>query len=182
MDKYTLTKEESILMVIDIQEKLLLAMKHGKKVVKNTNILLQIAKALEIPVVVTEQYPKGLGNTVGDVMINTQEIKAYEKLTFSGCTSEVAQELEKKDKGKVIIVGMETHVCVFQTVRELLRLGYQVFVVSDAVCSRSKENFKNGMSLMKDMGAVITNTETVFFDLMKEAGTPEFKELSKLIK
>jgi nicotinamidase-related amidase len=83
---------------------------------------------------------------------------------------------------KVIIAGMETHVCVFQTVRSLLARGYQVFVVGDAVCSRTKENYLNGLALMSLMGAVITNTETVFFDLIKEAGTPLFKELSQLIK
>ena len=77
---------------------------------------------------------------------------------------------------------METHVCVFQTVRDLLSLGYEVFVVSDAVCSRTKENYLNGLSLMSSMGAVNINTETVFFDLIKEAGTPLFRELSKLIK
>ena len=77
---------------------------------------------------------------------------------------------------------METHVCVFQTVRDLLAQRYQVFVVGDAVCSRTKENYRNGLSLMSLMGAVATNTETVFFDLMKEADTPQFRELSQLIK
>ena len=77
---------------------------------------------------------------------------------------------------------METHICVFQTARDLLNDGYQVFVVSDGVCSRSKENYLNGLSLMENMGAVITNTETVIFDLLKKAGTKEFKALSKLIK
>ncbi|MFZ5626520.1 MAG: isochorismatase family protein, partial [Bacillota bacterium] len=88
----------------------------------------------------------------------------------------------KIGRPKIIVTGMEAHVCVFQTVRDLLKIGYNVFVVSDAVCSRSKENYLNALSLMQQMGAVITNTESVFFDLMKEAGTPEFKELSRLIK
>ncbi len=77
---------------------------------------------------------------------------------------------------------METHICVFQTARDLLSDGYDVFIVGDGVCSREKENYLNGLSLMTDMGAVITNTETVIFDLLKKAGTPEFKILSKLIK
>src|SRR5690606_37736710 len=106
----------------------------------------------------------------------------FEKITFSGLTPEVAQALEQTNRKKIIVTGIETHVCVYQTVRDLLKEGYQVFVAEDGVCSRSKANWRNGLSLMAAMGAVITNTETVFFDLMKQAGTPLFKELSKLIK
>ncbi len=180
MDRFTLIQDDCVLLVIDVQEKLLQAMKHGQKVVKNTNILLEIVKALGIPVLVTEQYPKGLGKTVPE--LNIDDAGAFEKVCFTACTDDVKEKMGQYGRKKVIVTGMETHVCVFQTVRDLIRLGYQVFVVEDAVCSRSKENYKNGLSLMKEMGAVITNTETVFFDLMKEAGTPQFKELSKLIK
>jgi len=90
--------------------------------------------------------------------------------------------LELLGRKKVIVSGMETHICVFQTVRELLKSGYTVFVVDDAVCSRTSDNYKTGLALMREMGAVITSTETVFFDLLKQAGTPLYKELSKLIK
>ena len=86
------------------------------------------------------------------------------------------------DKKKVVITGMETHVCVFQTVRDLISDGYQVFLVKDALASRTKSNFLNGLDLMKSMGAVITNTETAVFDLLKASGTPEFKLMSKMIK
>ena len=132
--------------------------------------------------IVTEQYPKGLGKTVSEVSNNLEGSVTYEKTSFSGCTSEVTSALKGLGRRRIIITGMETHVCVFQTTRDLLAQGYQVFVVGDAVCSRTKGNYLNGLSLMSSMGAVVTNTETVFFDLMKQAGTPLFKELSKLIK
>ncbi|MFZ5633621.1 hydrolase [Desulforudis sp. 1088] len=182
LDRFTLDRDEALLLVIDIQERLVPAMRYGRQVIRNTNILLTIAKTLGIPVMVTEQYSKGLGKTVPEVAAYLDGATTYEKITFSGCTKEVLSALNQIGRKKVIITGMETHVCVFQTVRDLLGLGYQVFVAADAVCSRSKENYRNALSIMAAMGAVITNTETVFFDLMKEAGTLQFKELSKLIK
>ena len=182
MDKFILTQEESVLMVIDIQERLVPAMSHAQKVIRNTNTLISVAIKLGIPIIVTEQYPKGLGKTVPEVNYNINGVPVYEKITFSGCTDEVITTLRQLGKRKIIITGMETHVCVFQTVRDLLAHGYQVFVVGNAVCSRTKENYLNGLSQMSAMGAVVTNTETVFFDLMKMAGTHSFRELSKLIK
>ena len=182
MNNYVLIGEEAVLLVIDIQERLIPAMKYGEQVIQNTNTIIAFAKELGIPIIVTEQYPKGLGKTVSDVSNNLEESLTYEKNTFSGCTNEVTTALKGLGRKKIIITGMETHVCVFQTVRDLLADGYQVFVVRDAVCSRTKGNYLNGLSLMSSMGAVVTNTETVFFDLMKQAGTPLFKELSKLIK
>jgi nicotinamidase-related amidase len=167
---------------IDIQERLVSAMKYGEQIIQNTNTIVSLAQKLGVPIIVTEQYPKGLGKTVSDVSNNLNESLTYEKTTFSGCTSEVTSALKGLGRRKIIITGMETHVCVFQTARDLLLQGYQVFVVKDAVCSRTKENYLNGLSLMSSMGALVTNTETVFFDLLKQAGTPLFKELSKLIK
>lgn len=182
MDKFTLIKEDAVLIVIDIQERLVPVMKYGEEVIGKTNILISVAKDLDIPILVTEQYPKGLGKTVLGLNTNLDKALTYEKTTFSGCTEEVISGLNQLGRKKIIITGMETHVCVFQTVRDLIANNYQVFVVEDAVCSRTKANYKNGLDLMSTMGAVITNTETVFFDLIKEAGTPLFKKLSKLIK
>lgn len=182
MDKFILKQDETILMIIDIQERLVPVMKYGQKVIDNTNILINAAQKLSIPVIGTEQYPKGLGSTVSEINEKIDKDLFYEKTSFSGYIEEVKQTLNNFGRKKVIITGMETHVCVFQTVRDLLNDGYQVFVAEDAVCSRTKENYKNGLSLMDKMGAVITNTETIVFDLLKVSGTPEFKELSKLIK
>lgn len=180
VDKFRLTPEDAVLLVIDIQERLVPAMKYGQQVIEKTGFLLKVANVLEIPILFTEQYPKGLGGTVPELAL--EGVTVFEKITFTGCTPEVTQALQETNRKKVIVTGMETHVCVFQTVRDLLSQGYQAFVPGDGVCSRTKDNFRNGLSLMAAMGAVITNTETVFFDLMKRAGTPQFKELSKLIK
>lgn len=182
MKNYTLNKEEAVLLIIDIQERLTPAMEYGPKVVNNTSVLVSIAKALNIPIIVTEQYPKGLGKTVEEINDKLDGASIYTKMKFSSCTDEVNNALTNLNKKQIIITGMETHVCVYQTVRDLLTMGYDVFVARDAVCSRAKENYKNGLSLMSEMGAVVTNTETIFFDFMKEAGTPLFKDLSKLIK
>lgn len=182
MNKYVLIEAEVVLMVIDIQDRLIPAMKYGEQVIQNTNILISVAKKLGVPIIVTEQYPKGLGKTVSDVSNNLEGALTYEKTSFSGCTSEVTSELKGLGRKKIIITGTETHVCVFQTVRDLLANGYLVFVVGDAVCSRTKGNYLNGLSLMSSMGAVVTNTETIVFDLLKQSGTPLFRELSKLIK
>lgn len=169
-------------MIIDIQERLASAMKFREQVIRRSNTLISTATYLGIPIIVTEQYPKGLGKTVPDISSNILKALTFEKTTFSGCTEEVAAALKQLGKRKIIVTGMETHVCVFQTVRDLLAGGYQVFVVGDAVCSRTKENYLNGITLMSLMGAVIINTETVFFDLIKKANTAEFRELYPLIK
>ncbi len=182
MNQFALTKEEAVLMVIDIQERLVPVMEKKEQVIGNTNILISISNELNIPILVTEQYPKGLGRTVEALKNNMGDSPIYEKTSFTACTEALVSDLEKLGRKKIIITGMETHVCVFQTVRDLIKRGYHVFVVQDGVCSRTEENYKNGLDLMDRMGAMVTNTETVFFDLMKAAGTPEFKKLSKLIK
>ena len=182
MNKFTLFKEESLLLIIDIQERLAPAMKYGKEVIKNTDILISAAHEMNMPIIVTEQYPKGLGPTVPEINERLRKALKFEKTMFTACTDEVITALEAEGKKKIIITGMETHVCVFQTARDLIGLGYDVFVVSDGVCSRTKENYKNGLDLIRDMKGAVINTETVIFDLMKKAGTPEFKVLSKLIR
>ncbi len=182
LEKYVINREDALLLVIDIQEKLMPSMKFGDQIIEKTNILTQVANRLDMPVLATQQYTKGLGPTVEKVTQCFEQVPVYEKMTFTGCTDELLTDLKKHGKTKIIVTGMETHVCVYQTVRGLIMEGYQVFVVSDGVCSRKKEDYINGLNLMREMGAVIINTESVFFDLMKEAGTPEFKELSPLIK
>lgn len=183
MEKYILNKEDSLLFIIDIQDRLVPVMEHGKKVIKNNVILIETSKELKMPIIITEQYPRGLGSTVleiGEKIDNNTKI--FKKLSFTAYIDEVKQELEKSGRNKVIITGMETHVCVFQTVRDLLDNGYEVFIVRDGVSSRKKDNFLNALELMKTMGAVIMDTETIIFDLLKTAGTLEFKALSNLIK
>lgn len=182
MNTFTLTREDAVLFVIDIQERLAPVMKYKDQVIKNSEILLAAARELGFPVIATEQYPKGLGRTVPELLELIAEEHIFSKNSFTAYTDEVKLALEELGKKKVLITGMETHVCVFQTARDLLKDGYQVFVVKDALASRSKANYRNGLDLMQSMGAVITNTETVVFDLLGVSGTPEFKVMSKLIK
>ena len=182
MDKFTLTREDAVLFVIDIQERLVPVMKYRDQVIRNNQILITAAKEMNFPVIATEQYPKGLGRTVSELLDEITEENIFAKNSFTAYTDEVKDALEKLAKRKVLVTGMETHVCVFQTVRDLLKDGYQVFVVKDAVASRTKDNYLNGLDLMQSLGAVVTNTETAVFDLLKVSGTPEFKVMSKLIK
>lgn len=182
MKKFDLKKEEAILLVIDIQERLASIMDDKDSVVNNTKTLIEASKLLDFPLIITEQYPKGLGSTLVELTENIDNPETYEKSSFNAYLEDIKEAIDSKYRKKIIIAGMETHICVMQTARELIGAGYQVFVVEDAVCSRTVENSKNGLDQMREMGAVITNTESVVFDLLKVSGTPEFKALSQMIK
>lgn len=183
MERFTLQAKDSVLLVIDIQEKLMKAMEQRDQLCKKTIMLLKVAEQFKIPVIVTEQYPKGLGSTVSDIASALPpDCRRVEKSSFNACSDQFRQVLAETGRHTVVVCGTETHVCVYQTVRSLLDLGYQVFVVLDAVCSRYHVNYRNGLQLMAAMGAVVITAEGVAFDLMKVAGTPEFKAISPLIK
>lgn len=146
--------------------------------------LIEAARLLHIPVIVTEQYPKGLGPTVKKIKDGLNDhYMPIEKITFSCCRDKTfVDSLRRAGRKRVILCGMETHVCVLQTCVDLLREGYYVHAVRDAVCSRAEDNFMTGIDFMRDAGAVITCTETVLFQLLERAGTEEFKVISKRIK
>jgi nicotinamidase-related amidase len=180
MEKFYLSAEETVLVVVDIQERLATVMEEREKVVKNTNHLIELANTFGIPVIVTEQYPKGLGHTVPEIRLPSQ---AIEKLTFDCCGEDkFLDAMDSLGRQKAIVVGMETHVCVLQTVLSLIRKGYVVHAVSDAICSRNAENKKTALDMMAAAGAVVTCTESVLFLVMKVAGTEEFKKISKMIR
>jgi len=183
MDKFFINKDDSALVIVDIQERLAVVMSEREKVIRNTLHLMEAAKLLQLPVIVTEQYPQGLGPTVSEIREALPSYEPIEKLAFSCCGEPgFMKALESTGKKKIILCGMETHVCVLQTCIGSLREGYTVHAASDAICSRSKENFKTGIQFMRDAGAVITGTETVLFQLLERAGTEEFKALTKRIK
>ena len=182
MDQFTLERQETLLLVIDIQERLAPVIEGKDRVIANTKILIEAAKTMDFPLLATEQYPKGLGRTVPALLDLIGEERILSKNSFTAYTPDVKAALEAQGRKKILVAGMETHVCVFQTVRDLLADGYQVYLVSDAVSSRTRANYENGLDLMRAMGAVITNTETAIFDLLKVSGTPEFKAMSALIK
>ena len=182
LDKYYLEREDMLILVVDIQERLLPAIDGSHQLVERVKILLESARILEIPVLVTEQYPKGLGKTIDALEGYLPKEGIYEKVLFSACTEEVREAIKKTGKTQIVVVGMETHVCIFQTVRALLRDGYLVQVPEDGVSSRRTASKMNALSLIKEMGAVVTNMETLLFDLLKKAGSEEFRQISRLIK
>ena len=179
-----LDRADALLMVIDVQEKLAAAMPKAPlaELERNAAVLIRAARRLEIPVIATEQYPKGLGPTVASL----RELLPQEpmsKMEFScGASKPIARHVLGSGRKQVVVVGMEAHVCVIQTVRDLIDGGFSVFVAQDAVLSRSEANREGGLRLCEQAGATLTSTETVLFDLLGVAGTPEFKELTALIK
>jgi len=183
-DKFFLESSNSVLVVIDVQEKLCKAMdeKVLERLVRNSGILMEAAAELAIPVVATEQYVKGLGETLPELKARLAD-PALEKMTFSCCgDSAFVEKIRDLGRKQVIVVGMETHVCVLQTVIELLDAGFIVHLVRDAVMSRRKDNWFTGIEMSRAAGAVISSTEAVLFQLLKVAGTDAFKKLSKLVR
>lgn len=183
-EKFFLDRNNAVLVVIDVQEKLCKAMdeKVLAKLTGNVSVLQEAAAELRIPVLATEQYVRGLGETLPELK-GKLDSPALEKMTFSCCGDDnFIAALQKLGRKQIIITGMETHVCVLQTVIELLDAGYVVHLVNDAVMSRKKENWQVGVNAAAAAGAVITSTEAALFQLLKVAGTDEFKKLSKLVR
>jgi nicotinamidase-related amidase len=179
---------DSALVLVDVQVKLANVMANDAlgAAVRNWVALVEMAARLKLPVCATEQYPQGLGPTLpvlkealGKVMPPTRWL---EKLDFSCCESPLFQQFLDNGRRTFIVAGMETHVCVFQTVRGMVGRGLRVHVPGDACLSRTRDNWQVGMDLMARAGAVTTSTETVLFDLVKRAEGENFRALTKLIK
>jgi len=174
----------SQLLIIDIQQRLATAMPDEvmQTVLANTNILLQAAAQLNIPVMHTEQYPQGLGPSHAALQARLPD-KPITKTCFSSCGADgMADILSEPSREQWIIMGMETHVCVTQTCMDLLSQDKTVIVVADGVCSRTRANFKNGLDRMRQAGAIIANTESVLFEWLGDASHKQFRSLSKLIR
>ena len=181
--KFILDKEDSILLIVDIQERLATVMKERERVVRNNLHLIELAKMINLPIVVTEQNPKGLGRTGEELHSALPAYQPIEKTSFNCCGEpSFVAEMRKLGRKKIILTGMETHICVLQTATGLLQDGFMPHVVQDAICSRTEENWRTGIEFMRDAGAVVTCTETVLFQLLKVAGTEEFKKISARIK
>lgn len=178
-----LRADDSCLVLIDVQEKLAVAMHAKDTLIQNTVKLVQGAKILGIPILWTEQNPKGLGLTVPEVSGLLTDSKPVEKLSFSCLGEEAfAQELASVGRRQVLVAGIECHVCVYQTVADLCRAGYEVQVVADAVCSRTLENSGIGLERCKLSGASLTSVETALFELLKKAEGDHFKQMLKVVK
>ncbi|MCW3490959.1 hydrolase [Dethiobacter alkaliphilus] len=177
-----LSKDECVLVVIDVQGKLAHMMHNKEDLFNNIQIMIQGAKALDIPVIWVEQYPEGLGGTIEEIA-GLLEGAPVEKVTFNSCLNdEFVKTLSSYNRQQVLVVGIETHICVYQTVMGLLKAEYDVHVVADGVSSRTEDNKLIGLEKMKDGGAQITSTETALFELVKIAEGPEFKAILKLVK
>ena len=173
------------LVVVDVQERLFAAMEIERRdeVVRNIKILGTTAQRLGIPRVVTEQYPRGLGRTLPELRVILEDVKPLEKTAFSCCgASGFLERLREVDSDHVILTGMEAHVCVLLTALDLVRQGVRVSMVADAVCSRRRESHDLGLAQARDAGVIVTSTETVVFQLLGQADTEVFREISKLLR
>ena len=181
----TLLAEQAALVVIDIQEKLLPPIFQREQLVKNSQLLIRAAGILKMPVLMTTQYAKGLGQCVPEIASLLPEGAAIDKQLFSCFGSDAFCSLLKRLPGQrnsLLLCGMESHICVVQTALAGLREGYLVHVASDAVSSRTEWNWKIGLSRMGAAGAVISSTEMMIYELMKSSGSPAFKELLPYLK
>ena len=186
IDSHLCNNRNSCLVLIDMQIKLTSAMpiKVLARLKRNISILLCAAKTLSIPVLSTEQYPKGLGSTEPEIVdLLPENALKFEKTCFS-CTGaeEFMRQLEKTGCKQVILVGIEAHICVLQTAIQLIAEDYQVFVAADAICSRHRENYEASLERMSQANVVICNTESVLFEWLRDAKHEHFKELSRLVQ
>jgi nicotinamidase-related amidase len=184
LGKFKLDAEKAVLVVIDVQERLVPAMPEDIYLrLRNTvAMLVEVAGLLGIPVVTTEQYPKGIGHTVPELAAACNET-VIEKVSF-GCCGEPTflKALKNTGRTQVLITGMEAHVCVYQTVLGLLEDGYYVHLIRDAICSRNKTDYLAGVANAGQAGAVVTTAETVMFQMLQESTHEQFRAVSKLVK
>jgi nicotinamidase-related amidase len=178
-----LDRDRTALVVVDVQEAFRPAVVDFDRVAREIGVLVQGGRMLGLPVLVTEQYPKGLGRTVPEVLRHLDGVEPIEKVCFSAADSEpFSAGLRESGRDQVLLCGIESHVCVSQTADDLLAGGSEVHVARDAVSSRTTENRELGLHKMERAGAVVTSVETALFELLRAAGTPEFKEIQKLVK
>lgn len=177
-----LKKDKTAFLIIDVQERLMPVI-HGKEeIFENVNRLVEGSKILDVPLLFTEQYPKGLGHTCAEVNL-PEDKEIIEKICFSCMGSDLVNERLKEFGTKhLVIAGVESHICVLKTALEALDEGFKVHVVADAVSSRKEYSKQIALERMRQAGAYIVTTEMILFQLMEAAGNDEFKQISKLIR
>ena len=178
-----LSIQDSVLVVVDMQGKLIPKIFDQHTVISNIVTLIKSAEILNIPIIVTEQYPKGLGSTIPEIKDLIVPWQPIEKICFS-CfgNNDFSKKLKELKKDNLILCGIESHVCITQTALDGLKSGYSVFFVKDAISSRTKNNKETGFERMAQAGAIPVSTEMVVFELLREAGTDKFKQIISLIK
>ena len=180
-----LEPEHCALIVVDIQQKLLPPIFEKERLVKNSQLLIRLAGILKMPILVSTQYAKGLGETIPEISSLIPETQAVDKQIFSCFGSDAFCSTLKRLSGKrntILLCGMESHICVMQTALEALGEGYLLHVASDAVSSRTEWNWKIGLERMRQAGAVISSTEMIIYELLRSSGTHPFKEMLTYLK
>ncbi len=181
----TLQADQCTLVVVDIQEKLLPPIFDKERLLRNSQLLIRLARILNVPIIATTQYAKGLGNTVPEIAALLPHSEVIDKLEFSCFGSDKFCAHLKRLPGNrttVLLCGMETHICVMQTALGALQNGYLVHVASDAVSSRTELNWKTGLERMRAAGAVISSTEMMIYELLRKSGGEAFRELLPYLK
>jgi nicotinamidase-related amidase len=178
--------DRSALLVIDFQERLARAIpaEDLNPATRSTRILLQAASLLGIPALSTEQYPQGLGPTLAEIQQHLgTSAPGLHKTGFSCCAADgFVDRLQSLQRRQIVLAGMETHVCVLQTAFDLKQRGYEVFVAEDACCARSPQRSRNGLARMRQADIMITHSESVIFEWLRDAAHPQFRTVSTLLK
>ncbi|MFH1686042.1 MAG: hydrolase [bacterium] len=178
-----LQMNKAALVLIDIQGKLATLMHKKEQFYENCVKMIQGAKTLGLPILWNEQIPDKLGPTIDEIKTALGDGTPLVKKTFSCCGNpDFVRELEKLNRKQVLLIGMETHVCVWQTAQDLLQNGYEVYLISDAVSSRSKENKRIGLQAMTGAGAKISSVEMALFEMLQQAEGDQFRQCIKIIK
>jgi len=179
-----LEPDEALLLVVDLQDKLLARIAGCERILAAAEKMVRAAQILEVPIVVTEQYPKGLGGTNQAIrkLFEKEGFRPMEKLAF-GCLAEpdVSQRLAEARRSQIVVVGIETHVCIQQTALQLLRHGYEPVVCADAVGSRNEFDHETALSRMRQVGVAVTTVESVIFEMLGRAGTDRFKRMLAIL-
>ena len=176
-------KEDTVAVIVDFQERLFPYIHEHEKLTKNVIRLIHGLKALEIPMIVTQQYTKGLGETNKEIANAIGNYQHIEKGSFSCCGSEeFCASLKNTGKKNIIVTGIESHVCVLQTVIDLLDMGYKPVLIEDCVSSRNPEDKRIAIERMRSEGAIISSYESILFELTVVSGTDTFKAISKIVK
>jgi len=183
IEKLKLNKSDMVLLIVDVQERLARVMERREQVESSIVVLIRLARLMDIPIVLTQQYTKGLGPTVEALATELDGVEYVEKIHFSCCgEANFTRQMDALGRKTVLLTGMESHICILQTALDLLDGGYNVHVPWDAVCSRNDGNRDRALDFMGKAGAVITSSETAAFQVLGCAGTQEFKEISALLR
>jgi len=176
-------KDQALAMVVDVQERLFPHIHNHAVLEENMALLVKGLKILDIPFVVTEQYKKGLGNTIPSLESLVKEDPHFEKLAFSCCDDPaIMEKIETSTKRFVLLAGIEAHICLVQTAIDLKERGYRPVIVEDCVASRNPENKRIAITRLQQEGVMISSAESLLFELCRVAGTDSFKAISKLVK